>query len=188
MEPQPPAPETPLEQFRDYLCLLARLQIDPRLRAKFDASDLVQETLLKAHAHRDQCCATSDAERAAWLRTILANTLAEKLRAYGRQQRDVTLERSLAAQVEHSSARLEAWLADKEPSPSERCVRQEMLVRLAAGLGGLPDDQRVAVELRHLHGLGIADIAQALGKTEAAVAGLIRRGVQHLRQALRDPE
>src|SRR5262245_6850432 len=131
MEPPSPAANWPLEPFRDYLHLLARLQLDPRLRAKFDASDVVQETLLKAHANRDQYRGSSPAEQAAWLRTILANTLAEKARAFGRQQRDVALERSLAAEIEQSSVRLEAWLADRQSSPSEKCLRQELLLHLA---------------------------------------------------------
>jgi RNA polymerase sigma-70 factor, ECF subfamily len=188
MEPPSPAADSSLEQFRDYLLLLARLHLDPRLRSKLDPSDVVQETLLKAHANREQYRGGSAAERAAWLRAILANTLAEKARAFGRQQRDVALERSLAAQMAQSSVRLEAWLADPQSSPSEKCVRQELLLQLAAALAELPDDQRAAVELRHLHGLSIADVCQALGKTEAAVAGLIRRGVQRLREKLTDQE
>jgi RNA polymerase sigma-70 factor (ECF subfamily) len=40
-----------LELYRNYLTLLARLQINRRLQGKVDASDLVQETFLKAHGH-----------------------------------------------------------------------------------------------------------------------------------------
>jgi len=58
----------PLEEYRDYLHPLARLQIDPRLRSKLDPSDIVQQTLLIAHERRDQFRGGTDADKAAWLR------------------------------------------------------------------------------------------------------------------------
>jgi DNA-directed RNA polymerase specialized sigma24 family protein len=66
----------PLESFREYLRLLARMNMDPRLQARIDPSDLAQQTLLKAHERQDQFRGKTDAERAAWLRTILANQVA----------------------------------------------------------------------------------------------------------------
>src|SRR5271165_6970292 len=95
-----------LEQFRDYLRLLARLQIDARLRGKLDPSDLVQQTLLKAHQAEGQFRGATAAEQAAWLRQILARTLANAIRDFGRGKRDVHLERSLEASLHDSSARL----------------------------------------------------------------------------------
>ena len=184
MTERPDAPVSPLEHFREYLRVLARLQIDPRLRRKLDPSDVVQETLLKAHARREQFRGTTDAELAAWLRQILANQLAEALRLYTRQARDVSRERSLEAAVEESSARLEQWLASEQAESGRRALRDEQLIRLGEALAGLADDQRTAVELRYLQKEPVARIAELLGRTEASVSGLLRRGLQRLRERL----
>jgi RNA polymerase sigma-70 factor (ECF subfamily) len=178
------APVSPLEHFREYLRVLARLQIDPRLRRKLDPSDVVQETLLRAHQRREQFRGTTDAELAAWLRQILANQLAEALRLYTRQARDVRRERSLEAAVEESSARLEQWLASAQAESTQGSLRAEQLIRLGEVLAGLPEEQRTAVELRYLQKESVARIAELLVRTEASVSGLLRRGLQRLRERL----
>jgi RNA polymerase sigma-70 factor (ECF subfamily) len=184
MTKSPVAQTRPLEYFREYLRVLARLQIDPRLRSKLDPSDLVQETLLRAHEGRDQFRGTSHAEQTAWLRQILANQLAEALRYYSRQARDLNRERSLEAAVEESSARLEQWLASEQTETRQRVLRDEQLIRLGEALSTLPEDQRTAVESRYLQKEPVARIAELLGRTEASVSGLLRRGLERLRERL----
>jgi RNA polymerase sigma-70 factor (ECF subfamily) len=172
-----------VEEYRDYLHLLARLHLDVRLQGKVDPSDLVQQTLVKAHQHHDQFRGRTSAEQAGWLRRILVNTLVDAARKYGRE---LDLERSLEA-LHASSARLEACLADDGSSPSELASRQEELLRIARALAQLPDDQRVAVERHHLRDQPVAAIAADLGRTEASVAGLLRRGLKRLRELLAQP-
>jgi RNA polymerase sigma-70 factor (ECF subfamily) len=181
---QPAPPFVPaVQHFRDYLGLLARLHLGDRLRGKVEASDVVQQTLLEAHQKLAQFRGHSDAELAAWLRRLLACTLADVLRAHTRARRDVAREQSLAA-LEASSARLEAWLAAEQSSPSERAARNEQVLHLAEALTTLPEDQRLVVELRHLKGWSLAAIARHLGRTPAAVAGLLHRGLARLRHLL----
>jgi RNA polymerase sigma-70 factor (ECF subfamily) len=177
-----------LEHFRDYLRLLARLRLDPRLRAKLDPSDVVQQTLLEAHQGRDQFRGRTFAERAAWLRQILARNLANAVRDLGRDKRDVARERSLEAAAEESAARLEAWLAAEQSSPSQRAERDEEAVRLAQAVVTLPEAQREVVLLRHCQGWSLADISRQVGRSPSAVAGLLHRGLQHLRTQLEEPE
>src|SRR5688572_28137824 len=142
MAPVADDPGRSVERYRDYILLLARLQIDPRLRAKLDPSDIVQQTLLKAHEKRGQFRGKTEAERAAWLRAILAHALADAARKYG--QGVLGRERSLEASLEQSSLRLEQWLADSRPSPGPGIDRAEQLLRLAEAMARLPDDQRQA--------------------------------------------
>lgn len=175
-----------LEQYRDYLRLLARLQLDSGLRGKVDASDVVQQTLLEAHRDRDQCRGTSDAQRAAWLRCILARNLADEFRKYRRDKRNIHLERALQRSVDTSSVRLDNWLAASQESPSQLVIRKHGALQLASVLEQLPEDQRLAVELHYLKALPLADVAQEMERTHASVAGLIRRGLKRLRECIRE--
>src|ERR1700740_2987619 len=99
MKPLPPA-VLDLERFRGYLRLLAGLQLSPQLQAKLDASDLVQQALLRAYQAEGQFRGRTPAERAAWLRRILARTLADAVRDLHREKRDVNRERSLERALE----------------------------------------------------------------------------------------
>ena len=173
-----------LESFREYLALLARLQLDPRWQGKVDLSGVVQQTLLEAHQARDRFGQWDDAQKAAWLRKALAHNLTDEVRKLRTAGRDVARERSLEAALEQSSARLEAWLAADQTSPSQQAVRHEQLLRLTAALSRLPQDQRMAVELHHLRGYPVAAVARQMGRSDGAVGALLVRGLKTLREWL----
>ena len=177
-----------LNRYRQYLLLLARLEMDPLLRERLDPSDVVQQTLLDAHEKRDQFRGTSEAERAAWLRRILANNLVDALRLVGRKKRDVARERSLESRIEQSSQRFGAWLTEEQSTPSQQLDQHEQAVRLADALAQLPHAQREALVLQNWESWPLARIAEHMDRTPAAVAGLLKRGLKRLRELLADPE
>jgi RNA polymerase sigma-70 factor (ECF subfamily) len=127
-----------------------------------------------------------EALQAAWLRRALANNLRDEVRKLATAARDVKRERSLEAALDESSARLEGWLAAEQSSPSTRAVRHEEQVRLADALSRIPEAQRLAVELHHLQGLPLSEVAAQLGRTKGAVAQLLFRGLTRRRELMGD--
>jgi RNA polymerase sigma-70 factor (ECF subfamily) len=180
----PSVDEQTLERFREYLSLLARVQLDPRLQGKLDLSGVVQQTLLEAYQAFKQTEGWGEGQRLAWLRRILANNLTDEVRKLATEGRNVARERSLEAALEQSSVRLENWLAADQSSPSQQAQRHEMALRLAEALAQLPEAQREALVLQHWHGWSLVEIGQHLGRTPGAVAGLLHRGLQRLRTIL----
>jgi RNA polymerase sigma-70 factor (ECF subfamily) len=176
-----PAPAPDLGRFRGYLRLIAGLKIDPVLRGRIDPSNVVQQTLLEAHRDFATFRGAGDAQLAAWLRRILARNLCDEVR---KRRPELLRERSLEAAVESSSARLVRWLASEEATPVEQAARHEQAVRLAQALDELPGDQQTAVRLKHLAGRSVAEVGREMGRSEAAVAGLLRRGLNRLRQLM----
>ena len=177
-----------IEGYREYLRLLAQLQLDPGLQGKIDLSGVVQQTMLEAFQAQPQCEFQHADQFAAWLRRILANNLADEIRKLRTGKRNVSRERSLEAALEQSSNRLQAWLAADQSSPSQHARHEEQTIRLSAALAKLPEAQREALMLRHFHDWPLAQIAEHLGRTHAAVAGLLKRGLQQLRNQLEDKE
>jgi RNA polymerase sigma-70 factor (ECF subfamily) len=174
-----------LETYRNYLALLARLQIGRRLRGKVDEADLVQETFLEAHRHFAHFRGSGEREFGVWLRQILAANLANLVRRYlGTQARDVRLERQLAVELDQSSRVMDKALVTPHSSPSQQAARREQAVLLADALERLPADYREVIILRHLEGLTFPEVARRMGRTVASVEKLWLRALPRLRRSL----
>jgi RNA polymerase sigma-70 factor, ECF subfamily len=172
-----------LDRHRPYLVLLARTHLNQRLAPRVDASDVVQQTLMDAYAHRHQYRGTTDVEFLGWLQRILRNNLLDAIRHQEQAKRDIRLENSLEA-IQQSFSRVDQWLEAIQTSPSQHVRRQEELLRLSTALTQLPEAQREAIILHHLQGLKLTEVAAQIGRTESAVAGLLFRGMSSLHQWL----
>jgi RNA polymerase sigma-70 factor (ECF subfamily) len=184
----PRDPTEALEPFRAYLEVLARVHLDARLRGKLDPADVVQQVMLRAHAAWSGLENPDPPTLAAWLRRILARTLADVVKHYDRDKRAVDLERSLEADLDRSASGLAGWLAADQTSPSQAAQRNEELLRLADALTALPEPQREVVVLKHLRGWPLQRIADHLGRSVPSVASLLRRGLEDLRHRLAPEE
>jgi RNA polymerase sigma-70 factor (subfamily 1) len=170
------------ECYRAYLCLLAGLQLPKRLHRLLSASDLAHETILKAHKNRAQCRAETEAQYRAWLRRILANSIADAAQDFDREP-------EVRCKLDESSVWLEGLVAAPGPGPAEQVERKEVLLRLVVALDRLSEDERAAVTMRYLRvpRQRLSEIARVLGRpTAKAVADLLARGLEKLRRLLRE--
>jgi RNA polymerase sigma-70 factor, ECF subfamily len=183
MPPSTHDPSSELARFQDDLKQVAQQQVDRRLWDRIDLSGVIQQTLLEAWQAWGQFQGLSDPAKPAWLRTALAHNLQDAIDKLRTQKADIERECSLDNALDASSARLKAWLASEESTPSQKAIRNEESERLYAALAKLSEDRRKAVEL-HIKGHTLAEMAQEMGKTEDAVAQLVSRGIKDLHSRL----
>ncbi len=171
--------------YRPYLRLVAGQRLPRLLEKRADASDIVQQTLIDAMRGLPDFRGRSEAEFTAWMTRLLERNLLQIARLNMAAIRDVR--REVREQGSGGSAQL-VWhtLAGEGPTVQSSIFRGEAALLLAQALETLPDDQREAVRLRYLAQQSLDEIARQMNKTAAAVAGLIRRGVEKLRQQLPD--
>lgn len=173
---------TDIDEYREYLNLLGRMQLDDKLAGKVDVSGVVQMTLLEASQAGWDRMETD--QRVTWLRRIFANNLLDEIRRFRTQARDVDRERSIEEAMQQSASRVNEWLAGEQSSPSTKAARSEEALRLAKAMACLPVAQRRAIELHHLQRLPLDEISRKLDRNKGAIAALIYRGTTRLRELL----
>jgi RNA polymerase sigma-70 factor (ECF subfamily) len=177
-----------LEAQRGHLSALAEQRLRGRVTVRVEAADVVQQTFLEAHRSLDQFLGEEEAALRAWLERILEHNIDRTFRNHLLlQKRNLRREQSLEGTPADGSAAPRDVDAHHS-TPSQRAMRHEDEDRLAQALEKLPQDQRVAVRLRHLHGWRLADIAAELGRTPTATAALVKRGMEALRKQLHASE
>jgi RNA polymerase sigma-70 factor (ECF subfamily) len=176
--PEPPARDR-LERHRPGLLRVARLSLFERARARLDPEDLVQQTFEEVLVHPERLAGMSDARLHAYLVAAVRNNTRDENR---RESGEVPLDL-----CEESSQKLLDRLGGDLTTPSMRAMRAEQFALLADAIAGLPDAQRVAVVLRFIDGLRVADIAARMNKNANAVSQLLYRALTALRGMLEDP-
>ena len=170
-----------LERHRPYLRLLAGMFLHRRVWPQIDPSDVVQETLMQAYEKQEQFRGPN---LLAWLRGILCHRLLDAIRKEKQQKP----EQQMLDALDQSSCWINIALAAESSSPSEVAMKHELFKRQAEALKQLPEGEQMAVELHHLHGLPLAEVAEYLNRSQPAIAGLLHRGLKRLRKLLQERE
>jgi RNA polymerase sigma-70 factor (ECF subfamily) len=176
-----------LNRFRPYLNVIAQRLLDERLQGRMDFSDVVQTTYLEATRDFDSFRGDTVESLLAWLRNILRNNVAtahqQHLAAQKRSARKETMLR-VASESGGSSMGMADILPSESSTPSQRLMRDEAAVVLATCMSQIPETQRDAIRMRYLDGMSLKEISDRLGKSEMAVAGLLKRGLRALREQM----
>jgi RNA polymerase sigma-70 factor (ECF subfamily) len=175
-----------MELYRNYLRLVARSLIGQALRIRLDPSDLVQETFLKAGREFAGFAGQGEPELVAWLRRILARTLADQVKHHRREARDHRRQESLEVLIDQPGLAVHLALASMAPTPSAQAVRREQAVLLADAVADLPPDYREVFILRTLEHVPLAEIAAKMGRSVGAVRMLWTRAIERLNRSLED--
>jgi RNA polymerase sigma-70 factor (ECF subfamily) len=175
-----------LQSCRGYLLAIAERELDPELRAKGGASDLVQETFLKAQGQFASFRGTTEAEWRGWLRQILRNNLADFSRGF-RDSAKRCVDREVGLAGTGSAPGLGAALPAEETSPSQHVLALELAAQLEQALAGLPEEYRRVLQYRYQEQRSFEEIAGLMQVTPNAARKLWLRAIQKLRQGLDQP-
>jgi RNA polymerase sigma-70 factor (ECF subfamily) len=161
------------EMYRGELLRYAASRTGPQLRGRLEPEDVVQDALRVAFEGLERFEWRGPQSLGCWLRGIVEHRIRNASR--GREARLARI--SLESLLEPAAS---------GPSPSRVVRREERFERLQRALQGLSPDHRQVIELARLRGLKIREIADRMGRSEAAVKKLLSRALEDLRERFGD--
>lgn len=172
-------------RLRPWLNLIAARELPDALRGRVEPSDIVQQTLLKAWRGEAGFQGSTHAERLAWLRAILKNTIRDQHRRVAGAAKRGQLKEQNIADVEHlEDVGIEACAVAADPTVSAQLIRAEETLELAGAIEALPEDQRQVMLMRHIDGRSHREIAESMSRSVPAVRMLWVRALCNLSQQL----
>jgi RNA polymerase sigma-70 factor, ECF subfamily len=180
------AREQLLARHRDRLRRMVAVHLDPRLAARVDPSDVVQEALMVADRNLNKYLTERPVAFYPWLRRLAWEHLLKLHERHVQARKRTVLreEPGILALPEDSAVLLAQRLAGTGTSPSHGLVRKEQRERVRTALARLPAADRNVLVLRYLEQLSTADIAGVLEIGEGAVKMRHRRALDRLSRLL----
>jgi RNA polymerase sigma-70 factor (ECF subfamily) len=182
--------------YRNYLRMVVRTGLGPRLRERLELSDVVQEALVEVVRQFPQFTGQNEAALVGWLRRLVGQKLADLGRYHSRSKRakagtalplDAPYDAGGPSRASDAGGRLLDMLALSQTSPSEVASRRELIVLLADALAALPDAEADILWLRHAENLSFEAIGERMGLSRKSVRGIWARGLKRLKRSLEGP-
>jgi RNA polymerase sigma-70 factor (ECF subfamily) len=182
--------------YRNYLRMIVRTGLGPKLRERVELSDVVQEALVEVVRQFPQFTGQNEAALVGWLRRLVGQKLADLGRYHSRAKRaaggsalplDAPWEAGATADSSPGGGRLLDMLALSQTSPSEAASRRELIVLLADALADLPGTEAEILWLYYADGLSFEAIGDRMGLSRKSIRGVWARGLKNLKRTLDGP-
>ena len=174
-----------LEDYRGRLRHMISLRLDPRLRRRFDSSDVIQEAFVDVTRRFEEYRASPKMSFFLWVRLLTTQKLMEFHRRHlGAEMRDVRREVAARSYPEASSISLARAIVDQGSSPSQALVRKEREERLREALEKVKEVDREILMLRHFERLSNDECAEILGLSSSGTYVRHWRAAKRLREIL----
>jgi RNA polymerase sigma-70 factor (ECF subfamily) len=167
-----------LDEFRPYLRNIAAMELPVQLSARLDASDVVQETLLRAFRQFHQFTGQTDIEFLGWLRSILINQIIDAVRHHGRRTRDASRDYPVSSDL----------VCQKTQVAGDVTIQAEASQQLHKAMELLPEDYQEVLKLRQVENLTFEEIGERMGRSADAARMLWGRAVMQLGKKMSDLE
>lgn len=169
------------DQFRQQIRGMIQLRVDRRLAARLDASDIVQETYLRACQGLDNYLRNPQVPPMVWIRQLGKQLVAETHRKQFREVRSPC--RELDWQM-HEHGDFMQLISESSDSIRSTIARQELVQRVQENIGALSELDREVIIMRHMEGLELQEIADSLEISREAAKKRYQRAIQRFRQLL----
>ncbi len=174
-----------LGRFRDRLRNMVAVRMDPRLTARFDPSDVVQETLITAAKRLDSYVNDRPISVYPWLRQIAQQRLIDLHRRHATTDARSVLRENVDFSSSGSLNRLCEKLVSPQSEPCDLAIRKERIGGVRDALASLSEQDQDLLMMRHLERMKTSEIAKVFGISEAATKSRVRRALERLHRQLR---
>lgn len=180
-----------LERHREALRRMVDMRLDPKIRQRVDASDVVQEAMMEANRRMSKFLENPGMPFHLWIRQIATDRLIDQHRRHRvSKKRSVDLEQApvVAANLDHSTIQFGAQIQDRELTPAAAAIRGEMQRRFEEAIEEMDEHDQEIIVMRHFEKLSNQEVADVLGLSEPAASMRYLRAVRRLKQQLSTEE
>ena len=173
-----------LIEYEGSLRALLEKRLNNSSRRYTSSNDILHDAYVSAYRGVTSCKFSGPAQFYRWLETIVIRKLMDHQQKIAKLPKGESHLRIRLADGEKSFVNLSKMVVSKDETPSQQLAYKDMAAAILSSLARLPEDQRRVIQMRFLEHKPVAEVANKLGKSDAAIHGLCQRALKNLSKSL----